>query len=74
MNIKEVYEKYKHLDRVLTDPDMNSTFLDNILLDLWSSIRAANVPANPLEPATGDTSNALKNDPPRERMCKEALC
>lgn len=41
MNIKEVYEKYKHLDKLMSSKDvLNDTFKDCILRDIWKAIKA----------------------------------
>lgn len=39
--IKEVYEKYKHLDRFLADETFIFTPIDNIRYDMWQAIRTA---------------------------------
>jgi hypothetical protein len=45
---REVHEKYKHLDALLTDKQwLPDTFLAEILLDSWRAIRAiATLPEN----------------------------
>jgi len=49
MNIKEVYEKYKHMDKALCDTYTFNTLIHHIAKDLWEAIRAANVPAKSAE-------------------------
>ena len=40
MTPADVYEKYKHLDRLLSDPEwLPKSFESYILRDLWCSIR-----------------------------------
>ena len=42
MTIHEAFEKYQHLDRVLTDQNWGGTsFQMSILNDLWCAVRAA---------------------------------
>jgi hypothetical protein len=39
--IQEVYERYKHLDELLSDPQWTEdTLLGQIRLDLWQAIKA----------------------------------
>ena len=41
MNIKEVYEKYYHLDNLISDKIwMGETIKDEILFDLWGAVKA----------------------------------
>ena len=40
MNIKEVYEKYQHLDYLILDKIwMGETIKDEILFDLWGAVK-----------------------------------
>jgi hypothetical protein len=41
MTIKEVYEKYKHMDRALTDLYSFDTFVHHVAKDLWEAVSAA---------------------------------
>lgn len=41
MKIKEVYEKYKHLDHLLTDKEwLWNNFQGGIIYDLWQTIKS----------------------------------
>jgi len=40
MTIEEIYEKYKHLDKLLSDKEwLPDTFQGSILYDLWQAIK-----------------------------------
>jgi hypothetical protein len=39
--IKEVYEKYKHLDKCLSDTSLSEEFESQLRYDLWQAIRLA---------------------------------
>lgn len=39
--IKEVYEKYKHLDVIFCDTSLLTSFEDQIRYDMWQAIRLA---------------------------------
>ena len=55
MTPQEAYDKYKHLDGLLSDRDfMGPGFLSYILADLWQAIKAAVVTdAEALDIASG---------------------
>lgn len=72
MDIKSVYEKYKHLDDLLSDErwmnlseqEGQSRILDQILYDLWQAIRMANLCQNTKEVVTADDNHTkrIRND------------
>jgi hypothetical protein len=39
MNIKEVYEKYKHMDKVFSDRTFVDTVKDEALYELWQAVK-----------------------------------
>jgi hypothetical protein len=39
--IKEIYDKYKHMDHCLCDYSLITTFDDLIRYDMWQAIRTA---------------------------------
>jgi len=39
MTIKEVYEKYKHMDKVICDPIFKDIFITIMLKDFWQAIK-----------------------------------
>lgn len=40
MSIQEVYEKYKHLDELLSDKEwLGGSQINQILFDLWQAIK-----------------------------------
>lgn len=42
MTLNEVYEKYKHLDKNLSDRDMlHDSFWGDIIWDLWAAIKSS---------------------------------
>lgn len=44
VSINEVYEKYKHLDKLLSDKDwIPNTIQGKIIYDLWSAIKSENI-------------------------------
>lgn len=39
MNINEVYEKYKHMDKVFLDRTFVDTVKDEALYELWQAVK-----------------------------------
>lgn len=39
MTIEEVYKKYKHLDKLLSDDKLWKGAVESVLVDLWMAIK-----------------------------------
>ena len=55
MTTNEVFEKYKHLDALLSDREFLGNDLRMVILaDLWQAVRLTSVPADRLPVAAAD--------------------
>lgn len=54
--LKEVYEQFKHLNKLLTDPELElGTFINHISFRLWKAVKEA--VEEEMKPANGKEKN-----------------